>query len=311
MRTKLKRILSTVLACVMLISLLPATALAAIDRSKTSTVTFEIVNGTWKNLNFDRDLDATVNSKKTTVTFKTYWSTKVNAYVYKCALSGGTMESMLNAILNGTNEASKYISANKGYTLTGISAQDWSVNTNGGLVKNSRLSANEQMALIKKNTHNYDDHANDEQDGFAANTVYTLVLLKDSYSVTGKIDNGNVTNGSQTLEYKDTSDAMVFTPANGYKINTVTVNSTAWTQAEIAANLDSEGNFTYPEQTVIDDITVVVTTTLRDDLGYTVNYYKDSINDANLLKSDTGTGTFGDAIPYRVCPKFCVTTAKW
>ena len=33
-------------------------------------------------------------------------------------------------------------------------------------------------------------------------------------------------------------------------------------------------------------------------LGYTVNYYKDSIDAKNLLKSDTGTGTFGELIPY-------------
>lgn len=36
----------------------------------------------------------------------------------------------------------------------------------------------------------------------------------------------------------------------------------------------------------------------RNDLGYTVNYYKDSVDAANLLGSDTGTGTFEDAIPY-------------
>ena len=36
----------------------------------------------------------------------------------------------------------------------------------------------------------------------------------------------------------------------------------------------------------------------KDSFGYTVNYYKDSIAAGNLLKSDTGTGTFGDAILY-------------
>lgn len=36
----------------------------------------------------------------------------------------------------------------------------------------------------------------------------------------------------------------------------------------------------------------------RNDLGYTVNYYRDSVDAANLLGSDTGTGTFEDAIPY-------------
>ena len=36
----------------------------------------------------------------------------------------------------------------------------------------------------------------------------------------------------------------------------------------------------------------------RNDLGFTVNYYRDSVDAANLLGSDTGTGTFEDAIPY-------------
>ena len=33
-------------------------------------------------------------------------------------------------------------------------------------------------------------------------------------------------------------------------------------------------------------------------LGYTVNYYKDSVDADNLLDSDSGTGTYGDEIPY-------------
>ena len=33
-------------------------------------------------------------------------------------------------------------------------------------------------------------------------------------------------------------------------------------------------------------------------LGYTVNYYKDSVAEGNLLGSDNGIGTFGDNIPY-------------
>ena len=36
----------------------------------------------------------------------------------------------------------------------------------------------------------------------------------------------------------------------------------------------------------------------RNDLGFTVNYYRDSVDAANLLGSDTGTGTFEDVIPY-------------
>ncbi|MFR2824270.1 MAG: hypothetical protein ACLTCQ_06570 [Enterocloster bolteae] len=35
----------------------------------------------------------------------------------------------------------------------------------------------------------------------------------------------------------------------------------------------------------------------KTDLVYTVNYYKDSIEEGNYLDKVEGTGTFGDAIP--------------
>ena len=35
----------------------------------------------------------------------------------------------------------------------------------------------------------------------------------------------------------------------------------------------------------------------KTNLSYTVNYYKDSIEEGNYLDKVEGTGTFGDAIP--------------
>ena len=40
----------------------------------------------------------------------------------------------------------------------------------------------------------------------------------------------------------------------------------------------------------------------RNDLGFTVNYYRDSVDDANLLGSVTGSGMLGSDIPYEVGP---------
>lgn len=40
----------------------------------------------------------------------------------------------------------------------------------------------------------------------------------------------------------------------------------------------------------------------RNDLGFTVNYYRDSVDDANLLGSVTGSGMLGSDIPHEVGP---------
>ncbi|MFQ9703308.1 MAG: hypothetical protein ACLR0U_16300 [Enterocloster clostridioformis] len=45
------------------------------------------------------------------------------------------------------------------------------------------------------------------------------------------------------------------------------------------------------------DVVNVVYSKRRRDLGYTVNYYKDSAEEGNYLDKVEGTGTFGDAIP--------------
>ena len=201
MKHKLKRILSAALACAMVLAMLPATALAKVSTSDTSTVTFVIVNGTWNNVNFGRD--AVVSDDQTTVTFTTYYSDKVDAYVYRCSYSGGTMERMLAAILNGTGEGSDYIVPDEGYTLSGMSTQDWTVNEGGGLKNNSGKSANAQMALIQQNTHYYDDHGGDEKDGFIAGTVYTLTLTKSSYTVTWA-DSDETVLDTEFYQYQDT-----------------------------------------------------------------------------------------------------------
>ena len=75
----------------------------------------------------------------------------------------------------------------------------------------------------------------------------------NKYTVKGTIDNeGTVTNPDQTVEYGKDSKVMIFTPAEGYKITSVTVNG--------------EPRYTFPEDSysfcekIYEDTTVVVTT---------------------------------------------------
>ena len=97
-----------------------------------------------------------------------------------------------------------------------------------------------------------------------ATTVYRIFELI-TCSVTGTIDHGTVTNSSQTILAGGSSQAMVFTPATGYEIATITVNGS--TRNATAAE---KAGYTYPAQSnVTSNITVAVTTT---PIQYTITY---------------------------------------
>lgn len=185
-----KRVISLVLCLLMVLSLIPTTAFAEIQNNNTSTMTFKIVNGTW---NLPQGTNATLSSDKKEVTFTTYWSTRVQAYVYECSLNNSnSLEAFLNAILGRGGNPATYITPDDGYTLSGMTNQDWAVNA-GGMKVNGSLSANQQMNLIRQNSHSYDTHGNDERDGFYADTVYTLTLTKSSYTVKYDLNGGKTT----------------------------------------------------------------------------------------------------------------------
>ncbi len=228
----------------------------------TSTITFRIVNGTWNTTKLAAD-SYTISADRKEITFTTYYSRKVEAYVYQCSMasySGNTVESLLKAILNGENPGD-YITADTGYTLNGMTNQDWTVNAGGGL-KNSTASAYNQMVAIKNNPHGYDNHGNDEKDGFVAGTVFTLTLTKLDYSVKGTIDNGGtVTNGTQSKKYQEMSEQMVFTPASGYVISGVTKKVNGNPVADFVYSLNADGTYTYPAESVVSDVEINVTTT--------------------------------------------------
>ncbi|MCI6851779.1 MAG: InlB B-repeat-containing protein, partial [Clostridiales bacterium] len=67
-----------------------------------------------------------------------------------------------------------------------------------------------------------------------------------------------------------------------------------WTTTTADVTVADDGTFIMPAS----DVAFTGTWTIRDDLGYTVKYYKDSVAEGNLLNTDTGTGTYGDSIPY-------------
>lgn len=79
---------------------------------------------------------------------------------------------------------------------------------------------------------------NAKENGIYKATTFTANFEKKAkFDVTGTIDNGNVTNGSQKVIEGEPSEAMVFTAENGYYIKEVKVNGTAVT--DLAENAES------------------------------------------------------------------------
>lgn len=121
-----------------------------------------------------------------------------------------------------------------------------------------------------------------------------LVPTAQKYTVTGTIDNdGTVTNSSQTVPNGEASKAMTFTPADGYKITSVTVNSTAVSDP----TLNSDGSYTYPAMdSVTGNIAVIVKTDKRSDLSYTVKYVDKNTGSEIQSSVVKGDKTFGDKV---------------
>lgn len=120
------------------------------------------------------------------------------------------------------------------------------------------------------------------------------VPTAQKHTVTGTIDNdGTVTNPSQEVPNGEASEAMTFTPADGYKIISVTVNGTAVSDL----TLNSDGSYTYPAMdSVTENIAVIVKTDKRTDLSYTVKYVDKNTGSEihqSVVRNDK---TFGDTI---------------
>lgn len=170
------------------------------------------------------------------------------------------------------------------------------------------LSNNEWRGTVPANdsviyTVTYTVKASDVTDNGLVNTVTMNgdgeessdpVPTAQKYTVTGTIDNGGtVTNPSQEVPNGKASKAMTFTPADGYKITSVTVNSTAVSDL----TLNSDGSYTYPAlDSVTQNIAVIVETTKRTDLSYTVNYLEKDTNKVLHEAKTVENQTFGNTI---------------
>ena len=99
-----------------------------------------------------------------------------------------------------------------------------------------------------------------------------------------------------TYKYTGTVPAGAPMPPEGKAYGsgeTVTVAAAPELEGYTFSGWSMEGSFTMPAEHV------EITGGWRiNKYGYTVNYYKDSIGDGNLLKSETGEADFGSDIPY-------------
>ena len=117
-----------------------------------------------------------------------------------------------------------------------------------------------------------------------------------SYTVTGTIDNnGAVTGSGQTVNAGESSTAMVFTPAAGYEIKTITEKIGDGQPATITVT--DKNSYTYPaKDNVKADIKVTVTTQKRTDLSYTIKYIEKGTTNEIMASPTVDNQEFGAEI---------------
>ena len=183
----------------------------------TSTVQFRIVNGKWNTKVNGIDVN-NVSEDGTVLTFQTYICPKNykspkecnldEMYVFTCSRTHDTdvnhvncvsLEKLLLAILGDSKATEKpedYIIKNDGYYVD-FAYQDWTIDSGNALdskykpvFKNNVITGRSQMQAVKDNIHYYDENghkhasssaSDNDNHGFAANTVYTLTLLTKPY----------------------------------------------------------------------------------------------------------------------------------
>ena len=128
---------------------------------------------------------------------------------------------------------------------------------------------------------------NAKENGIYKATTFTANFEKKAkFDVTGTIDNGNVTNGSQKVIEGEPSEAMVFTAENGYYITEVKVNGTAVT--DLAENAES---YTFAAlEKVMGNVTVeAVTAEKQSVINYTAEIGGYVSNATEKFNGLTGT----------------------
>lgn len=213
------------------------------------------------------------------------------------AYPGDTIEWTIT-VTNSGNAAGDFTlkEALSGITVKDAAGNQVALSNNNGW--SSTVAAGQSVSY----TVTYTVKASDVTDNGLINTVTMNGTSENSdpvptaqkYTVTGTIDNGGtVTNSSQEVPNGEASMAMTFTPADGYKITSVTVNSTAVSDP----TLNSDGSYTYPAMdSVTGNIAVIVKTDKRSDLSYTVKYVDKNTGSEihqSVVKRDK---TFGDEV---------------
>ncbi|SER69512.1 Listeria/Bacterioides repeat-containing protein, partial [Parafannyhessea umbonata] len=180
-----------------------------------------------------------------------------------------------------------------------------------------RTGAPATVAQEYKTIDNYiyagDDYPGTVLTGLVAGdgSLVLTIFFHKQFNVTGSIDRGTVTNESQAdIAYGGTSEAMTFTPAQGYTITGVTDNGEA-----VDFELNADGTYTYAAiNGVTESHDVEVTTTRDDSQTHSVSaqveyYFGDTLAEAKA-KSEadatdeavTETGWINDAVTATVEP---------
>ncbi|MDO5443996.1 MAG: hypothetical protein Q4F31_00055, partial [Eubacteriales bacterium] len=174
----------------------------------SSTVQFRIVNGTWKT-NYDGIPASNVSEDGTTITFTTYPDIKSKnegMYYFNCSRTHDTdinntncisMEKVLLAILG--DDSGEYIIPDTGFYVD-FDYQDWTIDSGSALGKDNKdlygagtKSGRNQMQQVANGIHCFDDNGHDtigdnDSQGFKANTIYTITLLKEPYDDDKKVN---------------------------------------------------------------------------------------------------------------------------
>ena len=137
-------------------------------------------------------------------------------------------------------------------------------------------------------------------DGVYESAKYYASFAKNSYSVSGTIDNGTVVGGDQTKEYETQSDPMVFTASTGYHITGIKVNNVVQSLEGITTS------YTYPSQTVTGAITVEVTTAIN---GYAVTGTIDN-GEVTNGSQNVNHGISSEAMVFTATTGYHITSIK-
>ncbi|MDO5435083.1 MAG: hypothetical protein Q4G19_01795, partial [Clostridia bacterium] len=262
----------------------------------SSTVQFRIVNGTWKKeytVNGEKISALNVSEDGTTITFTTYPDTisnKSGMYYFNCsrthdAIINNTnclsMEKVLLAILgdkSATEKPADYIEPDTGYHVE-FAYQDWTVDSGSAIdwnLKdlyngNTKTGRSQLQAIISKGIHTFDDNghtSSSDGNGFRADTIYTLTLLKEPYSDDKRTDY------TVNYYYQGTTDKV-------FDSKTVTGKQAGTSYEEVAPA--KEG---YAPDEAIKDITLVL-----DKTKNIITFYYDKQITINYQSEDESKGT--------------------